>query len=214
MSNWVFNKMYVYGEKQKLKEFKDYVAAKDKSVISFEKMIPRPNDTSSWAKGNVPGWYKWGLENWGTKWDAWDTELTIENDHLFYQFITAWSAPIPIYDKLIDMFTELDFVISVWESVNYWTVNIETCKGQYTKYIYEDSDMILWKNNLYATFEYSQDIVTDTHEILKAEFYERPDTGPLPSSAASNRSVSCSGSAPSPDAELDDDDLLAALNEL
>lgn len=50
------------------------------------------------------GWYEWRLENWGTKWDVGETHCTrIDANTLQLTFYTAWSPPIPIFDKLVDM---------------------------------------------------------------------------------------------------------------
>ena len=52
----------------------------------------------------VQGWYDWRLENWGTKWDVYETHCTrIDANTLNLNFYTAWSPPIPIFDKLVDM---------------------------------------------------------------------------------------------------------------
>lgn len=53
-------------------------------------------------------WYDWSVENWGTKWNAYDIDA--EDDYI--SFLTAWSAPIPIYLKLVEMFPEVDFELS------------------------------------------------------------------------------------------------------
>tara|TARA_S200002703_G_scaffold91292_1_gene78762 strand:+ start:479 stop:970 length:492 start_codon:yes stop_codon:yes gene_type:complete len=57
----------------------------------------------------VQGWYEWRLENWGTKWDVYETHCTrIDANTLQLYFYTAWSPPIPIFDKLVDMGFEVD----------------------------------------------------------------------------------------------------------
>ena len=122
MSNWVYNYIKVYGKDEELKKFKEDVALNNDIVFSFEKFVARPEDTSSWAASGIPGWYMWGLENWGTKWDCWDSELNEKKDHLEYKFITAWDAPYPIYDTMIEKYKKLNFNIDIWESVNYWTL--------------------------------------------------------------------------------------------
>lgn len=49
-------------------------------------------------------WYDWRLDNWGTKWDIYETHCTrIDANTLQLNFLTAWSPPIPVYDKLTDM---------------------------------------------------------------------------------------------------------------
>ena len=49
-------------------------------------------------------WYEWRLENWGTKWDVYETRCDrIDANTLHLYFYTAWSPPMPIYEKLTDM---------------------------------------------------------------------------------------------------------------
>ena len=50
------------------------------------------------------GWYTWRLQNWGTKWDVYESHCTrFDANTLQLHFYTAWSPPMPIYDKLVDM---------------------------------------------------------------------------------------------------------------
>ena len=50
------------------------------------------------------GWYTWRLQNWGTKWDVYESHCTrFDANTLQLTFYTAWSPPMPIYDKLVDM---------------------------------------------------------------------------------------------------------------
>lgn len=44
-------------------------------------------------------WYKWSLENWGTKWNAMETY--INKDLKTISFDTAWSVPVQIFEKII-----------------------------------------------------------------------------------------------------------------
>ena len=48
-------------------------------------------------------WYGWHNEFWGTKWNAFRTEI-IDDDTVSFQ--TAWGAPDPILGKLSRMFPE------------------------------------------------------------------------------------------------------------
>jgi hypothetical protein len=54
-------------------------------------------------------WYDWRLDNWGTKWDIYETHCTrIDANTLSMTFYTAWSPPIPVFDKLTDMGYEIN----------------------------------------------------------------------------------------------------------
>ena len=57
-----------------------------------------------------PTWYEWSINNWGTKWNAYDC-IEIEDvseEHNEICFNTAWSAPHPILSKLAQMHPEVE----------------------------------------------------------------------------------------------------------
>ena len=65
----------------------------------LQHIIPMPPEEEL-----ASGWYDWRLDNWGTKWDIYETHCTrIDANTLYMTFYTAWSPPIPIFDKLTDM---------------------------------------------------------------------------------------------------------------
>ena len=45
-------------------------------------------------------WYDWCCKNWGTKWNAMDSEGTPEEGEI--SFFTAWEEPLPIIKKLFE----------------------------------------------------------------------------------------------------------------
>ena len=53
-------------------------------------------------------WYDWRLQNWDTKWDAYDVEV-IDEDHdcVEIQFNTAWSPPEAICSALREQYPDL-----------------------------------------------------------------------------------------------------------
>ena len=53
-------------------------------------------------------WYDWRLQNWDTKWDAYDVEV-IDEDHdcVEIQFNTAWSPPEAICHALREQYPDL-----------------------------------------------------------------------------------------------------------
>jgi hypothetical protein len=55
-------------------------------------------------------WYDWRVENWGTKWNSYSFEFEHEGPaELRFRFNTAWDFPIPIFEKLAEMFPTLCF---------------------------------------------------------------------------------------------------------
>ena len=83
--------------------------------IDFEKIIPPPdnlfrgnigNDEQKYCKdNNLPNWYDWNRENWGAKWNASYCELrpSKQGDSTVLLFETAWSLPLPIFEKIEQM---------------------------------------------------------------------------------------------------------------
>ena len=63
---------------------------------------------------SCPSWYNWSVENWGTKWDVADVQITdpikIEDDKAYFTFNcwTAWGPPIPIWEKLHSLGVSVD----------------------------------------------------------------------------------------------------------
>lgn len=51
-------------------------------------------------------WYGWCNRNWGTKWNAYDVHFDQESQSI--HFLTAWDTPMPVIDKLSQMFPEVE----------------------------------------------------------------------------------------------------------
>ena len=55
-------------------------------------------------------WYRWQIDNWGTKWDAKDTIVEqLDETNFNVRFNTAWSPPIDWFEKVIPMYPQLEF---------------------------------------------------------------------------------------------------------
>lgn len=56
-------------------------------------------------------WYTWNIENWGTKWNAYNqNDKRTTNDAIYFQ--TAWSAPISLIDVLSKMFPNVHMCLT------------------------------------------------------------------------------------------------------
>lgn len=139
MSNHVRNRLVVFGNKSTLRQFEnqarsydpDYHAREDevdaesperrRRLISFWNFI-RP-DRSIFKTYFAPAggdmtknpnnWYRWNYNNWGTKWDAYDESLTNRQTagipNLMYRFTTANNAPLPVLEKMMELYPTLEF---------------------------------------------------------------------------------------------------------
>ena len=68
-------------------------------------------------------WYDWSCQHWGTKWNAYEIEVDEDLGTIFFQ--TAWSPATPVFDKIGELFPELEITIDYYEG---------DFAGQYTMY--------------------------------------------------------------------------------
>ncbi len=131
MPNWVSTKIEVFApSKIQLVQAIEAVLSKDdekgnpKNHISFNTIIPAPEDNE--------GWYEWNCENWGTKWDACHTN-EITRDYILQnmvpkksevmgdgfaftvEFATAWSFAAPFVQEWSVRFPDVQFTASFYD---------------------------------------------------------------------------------------------------
>ena len=65
--------------------------------------------TYRWSNGRQDDrWYDWRLQNWDTKWDAYDVAITDDDpDQLEVEFSTAWSPPEAICSAIREQYPDL-----------------------------------------------------------------------------------------------------------
>ena len=111
MPNWTDNYVSFEGSKEKIQELKKLFAS-DKQVFDFNKIVPMPEDSDDFnATGSIThdqmmqenNWYFWSAKNWGTKWNAVEPNLDVDNEcKLEYSFRTAWDAPRGVIQEIYD----------------------------------------------------------------------------------------------------------------
>ena len=79
--------------------------------FSFSGSLPIPQNEEN-------NWYKWCTENWGTKWDINEEEITydISDTHIEYKFDTAWSPPNRWLETIHKNYPLLQFELISYES--------------------------------------------------------------------------------------------------
>jgi|SRR5210317_741310 len=123
MPNWTYNNVQFVGKTEdSVKQLKDLLKSKDND-FDFNNIIPMPlalmetvsgseNAKPEWqkkqsqkliSKYGADNWYSWSIENWGTKWNACDTNVELNKNVLSYTFDTAWDAPREIAKALLHM---------------------------------------------------------------------------------------------------------------
>jgi len=69
----------------------------------------KPNDELAkkmMKKYGAEDWYLWRLDNWGTKWDtgrSHGTLTVVRPTKIQLDVATAWTPPIPIFDRWVDL---------------------------------------------------------------------------------------------------------------
>lgn len=124
MPNWTQNHVTFEGSKEKIIELKELFAS-DEKVFDFNEVVPMPEDSEDFqATGsfsmsaekedlsvesleekidNPCNWYYWSIKNWGTKWNAVDGNLEVDDiNKLEYSFRTAWDAPRGVMKAIVE----------------------------------------------------------------------------------------------------------------
>jgi len=96
-------------------EYKKEVAkfSKDPENQIFRPGITKKMYDDYMKRFGAADWYKWACNNWGTKWNAYDQSYEGMNEtnsgcvEATIIFDTAWSTPIPVIEKLSEMFPDI-----------------------------------------------------------------------------------------------------------
>ena len=94
MPNYVRNVLILDADISEINKLLDYIKGEIK--FDFNKVLPMP-------EGKDIDWYNWCIKNWGTKWNA--LNIKIKDNRI--SFDTAWSAPLPIIEKLAKAFPKI-----------------------------------------------------------------------------------------------------------
>ena len=138
MPNWTSNNVLFVGKENQLKKLQTMLKSAD-NEFDFNNVIPMPNELSDTVSGSenakpewqkkrsqeliskygADNWYSWSIENWGTKWNAIDTEVEQRDGTLIYRFDTAWDAQRYIAEALLRMQkTILQDINISWECIH------------------------------------------------------------------------------------------------
>jgi len=127
MPNHCYQQVHVYGPRFLVKELYDNLSKEEPQFCQV--VLPMPFEQWLAPKSRlhgyeVEGWYDWRVTNWGTKWDVVDVEITQSlllhddepdtddpwtmNASFSFNCWTAWSPPVPVWDKLYEMGISVD----------------------------------------------------------------------------------------------------------
>lgn len=111
MPNWVQNALELHGEEQDIRSAADLIQGADNN-IDFDKVIPMPEEIKAATDGRGEAWAR---EHWGSKWNAFETDLTVSlggrGSSIIGTFMTAWTPPEPVVQELSRLFPSLEVVL-------------------------------------------------------------------------------------------------------
>ena len=125
MPNHCYQQVEICGPRFLVQELYNHLTKADPKFCQVVKPMPFEQwlaPRTQWQGFDVAGWYDWRVENWGTKWDVAEVEitqpLTIHDDEggdpasmnasFSFNCWTAWGPPIPVWDKLHSMGISVD----------------------------------------------------------------------------------------------------------
>lgn len=102
MPNHITNIVAVSGDESRIQSMLKEIQTYEYGVgsVDFNKIIPMPDDVDS---------YHWCIANWGTKWNSYGYTADTGFKDGKLTFLTAWSAPHPILEKLSEMYPDIKF---------------------------------------------------------------------------------------------------------
>lgn len=114
MPNHITTILELSGDAQDIKKFKNENRGKEDISFSFEASYPTPSEeeclkeTKSLLGGSFtfPGWYRWRVDFWGTKWDCYDVG-NWQNNTIGY--LTAWSPATAYYKHVSKYYPDITF---------------------------------------------------------------------------------------------------------
>lgn len=134
MPNHVEMDISVSGPVNDLLQSKEF-SRDGEALLSADKFIPYPdkfktldkqaeeerkNGNYSFRDGFNSGGYEWCIENWGTKWGIYDTEMVGEKlgkkvGTIKYSAQSAWSPPLKVIKAMSDKFPTLKISVKYFE---------------------------------------------------------------------------------------------------
>lgn len=154
MPNYCQCFLRIYSDDSALAEIIEFV--KDGEVsLSFDKIIPYPEPfrslddaaqkweaeasrASDWSDrprdGYNQGGFEWCRENWGTKWDTCSVSVITQSEwDIIYKFTTAWTPPLPVVDRIAEMYPANTFTLEYYERGMEFCGSVRWENGKRTK---------------------------------------------------------------------------------
>ena len=117
MPNHCENTLNITGPAEDIRAFAAF-AHREKEPLEINNFIPMPEELRNTESPNrdiesakrlmeahgVDNWYDWAVNNWGTKWGAYETQMMeVTDTRMEYIFLTAWG---PFHDEVLRVMSE------------------------------------------------------------------------------------------------------------
>lgn len=102
MPNHITNIVAISGDESRIQSMLKEIQTYEYGVgsVDFNKIIPMPDDVDS---------HYWCIAKWGTKWNSYGYTVDMSFKDGKLTFLTAWSAPHPVLEKLSEMYPDIKF---------------------------------------------------------------------------------------------------------
>lgn len=140
--------MTVRGDDVALAKF----ASRMNGEFSLEKILPTPQKllerSPDASKGEIPEWYNWRLQHWGTKWDLRGVKetatgrgarLTFDQSGKSYtcEFDTAWHPPMIALESLSKQIPDLEIHLTYQDDMMNFTGRANFLNGE-SDFVFEE----------------------------------------------------------------------------
>jgi hypothetical protein len=150
MPNWCENNLSISGPTSKIEDKFRGLIGNGEGLLNTVRPQPEnlfqddlsAQDKEDCKKKGIPNWYDWNIANWGTKWEASDCDLDIQDNGdgtstLYAFFLTAWCPPVEAFTELDeDLIVSLEFHEGGMAFVGQYT-----SEGGYEEYDYSDENL-------------------------------------------------------------------------
>jgi hypothetical protein len=160
MPNWAQNSLVITGPTS-LIDAVECAISSERSPVDFETIAPMPvnvdeivarsRENSQSPEGfeflrDVPAWYEWSVDNWGTKWnaraDTCDDPQRRDNADgsttWSVTFDTAWSPPVPWVQKIAERFPQFSISLGTFDEQDNYASHSDWRGGELVSELYLD----------------------------------------------------------------------------
>jgi hypothetical protein len=161
MPNNITNILKITGPRNQINS----IIGNSESDFTFGYSVPRPPEAeiiNNWD------WYNWQINNWGTKWDAYDTVFCsndYNDNYAELNFQTAWLPPSQWFKHTVELFPELQFEL-------YWLDEDYPNSGQFvaSNGKFDAEEYYSSINNFEEAKEFAKKYFPDTYDMYEREY--------------------------------------------